>query len=115
LRTAVIYLNKNVSHGIILVSAGRRRLHRFLQGLKATSSAAAHDLLLTVTAAQPKLAAAYLGSAPLLLEPRPSLRWWAGMSLTAHLVQQAAALPLPFAEQACRSAAQPHYCSPYAC
>lgn len=81
---------------------GDRRLQRFLQGLKPTSSAAHYDLLLAVTAAQPALAAAYLGAAQLPLEPRPALRWWAGMSLIGRLVQQASALQPPFLEQARR-------------
>ena len=82
--------------------AGRKRLQRFLQGLRVTTAKAHYDLLLTMTAAQPTLAAAYLVNNSLSLEPRPSLRWWAGVSLVGSVIQQASQVPLPYAEQARR-------------
>ena len=71
-------------------------MQRLLQGLRPSVSRAHYDLLLAVTGAQPRLAAAYLAGAQAALEPKASLRWWAGISLTGHLICQASSLPLPF-------------------
>ncbi len=67
-----------------------------------TAAKAHYDLLLAITAAQPTLAAAYLVNNSLSLEPRPSLRWWAGVSVISSVLQQASLVPLPYAEQARR-------------
>lgn len=69
-----------------------------MQGLRVTASKAHYDLLLAITAAQPTLAAAYLSGASLNLEPRPSLKWWAGVSAIGKIIQHASQLPLPFQE-----------------
>lgn len=82
--------------------AGRKRLQRIMQGLRVTAAKAHYDLLLAITSAQPTLAAAYLATASLSLEPRPSLKWWAGVSVVGSVIQHASRLPLPFMEQALR-------------
>ena len=82
--------------------AGRKRLQRFMLGLRVTATQAHYDLLLAITAAQPVLAATYLSNASLSLEPRPSLKWWAGVSCLGGIIQRASHLPLPFLEQAQR-------------
>ena len=79
-------------------------MQRLLQGLKPTTSRAHYDLLLAVTGGQPRLAAAYLAGTAAALEPKASLRWWAGVTLTGRLVSQASALPLPFLRLAERCA-----------
>ena len=77
-------------------------MQRFMQGLRVTAAKAHYDLLLAIAAAQPMLAAAYLATSCLSLEPRPSLIWWAGVSLLSSVIQHASRLPLPFVEQAQR-------------
>lgn len=90
----------SVSCGI----AGSRRLQRFLQSLQVTAHKAHYDLLLAIAEQKPRLAAGYLsaGATPFSLEPRPGLRWWAGMSLVGRLVKHASQLPLPFLQLAQR-------------
>lgn len=82
--------------------AGRKRLQRFMLGLRVLTTKAHYDLLLAITAAQPTLAASYLANASLSLEPRPSLKWWAGVSCLGNVIQRASQIPLPFLEQAQR-------------
>lgn len=71
-------------------------------GLRVTATKAHYDLLMSITAAQPTLAATYLANASLSLEPRPSLKWWAGVSCLGNIIQRASHMPLPFLEQAQR-------------
>ncbi|CAL8471989.1 g11531 [Coccomyxa elongata] len=86
---------------------GRKRLQRFMLGLRVMATKAHYDLLLAITAAQPTLAATYLANASLSLEPRPSLKWWAGVSCLGNVIQRASQIPLPFLEQAQRVARPP--------
>ena len=62
-------------------------MQRLLQALKVTSSGAHYDLLLSVARQRPDLASAYVASCQLSLEPKPGLKWLAGMSLLGSLIQ----------------------------
>ncbi|BDA47572.1 probable nucleolar pre-ribosomal-associated protein 1 at C-terminar half [Coccomyxa sp. Obi] len=86
---------------------GRKRLQRFMLGLRVMATKAHYDLLLAITAAQPTLAATYLANAGLSLEPRPSLKWWAGVSCLGNIIERASQIPLPFLEQAQRGGRPP--------
>lgn len=61
------------------------------------------ELLLLIGAASPTMAADYLSSCTLNVEPKEaSARWVVSMTLIGQLIDHAAKLPLDFLEQACR-------------
>ena len=70
-----------------LAFAGGRRVLRLLQTLKAASSGAHYDLLLSIAWQRPDLASAYLVSCQLGMDPKPSLKWLASMSVLGTLIQ----------------------------
>ena len=67
--------------------AGKRRVLRLLQALKATSVPAHYDLLLSIARMRPDLASIYLASCQLSLDPQPGLKWLVGMSLLGSMIQ----------------------------
>ena len=79
------YISTNVC-----IVAGRRRLLRLLQRLQATDSQRHAQLLLAATERDAALAAAFLGSIPWPLDPSPTTRWLAAMTLTGRIVEHAA-------------------------
>ena len=67
--------------------AGGRRVLRLLQTLKVASLGAHYDLLLSIARQRPNLASAYLVSCQLGMDPKPSLKWLASMSVLGSLMQ----------------------------
>lgn len=67
-----------------------------MRGLRPTESVNHARLLLEATAADPSLASAFLALDQNPLEPTPSGRWLAAMSVMAAVVERAAVVGPPF-------------------
>lgn len=77
--------------------AGQARLLRLLHKLKVTEVDRHAELLLGVCAASPAMAADYLSSCSLALDPKAgSSRWLVAMTLLGQVVQAAAKVTNPF-------------------
>ena len=68
---------------------------RLLQTLKLASSGAHYDLLLSIARQRPHLASAYLVSCQLGMDPKPSLKWLASMSVLGSLIQLSPVIDFP--------------------
>ncbi len=89
----------NVASSSMVAFTGQARLLRLLHKLKVTEVTRHAELLLAVSAAFPFMAADYLTSCSLNLEPKASSsRWLVGMTLVGQLVQAAAQAVDPFQE-----------------
>ncbi|KAL0027614.1 hypothetical protein WJX79_002615 [Trebouxia sp. C0005] len=94
-------------------SAGQARFHRLLHKLKVTEVERHAELLLAVAAASPAMAADYLSSCALNMEPKASSsRWLVGMTVVGQLVQAAAKAADPFQQLINRSQQPPQLSSP---
>ncbi|KAA6426422.1 MAG: hypothetical protein FRX49_03533 [Trebouxia sp. A1-2] len=93
--------------------AGQARFHRLLHKLKVTEVERHAELLLAVAAASPAMAADYLSSCALNMEPKASSsRWLVGMTVVGQLVQAAAKAADPFQQLINRSQQPPQLSSP---
>ena len=89
--------NQSFASTLLNPAAGQARLSRLLHKLKVTEVDSHAELLLAMAAASPAMAADYLSSCMLNLEPKASSsRWLVGMTLVAQLVQAAAKASDPF-------------------
>ena len=89
--------NQSFASTLLNPAAGQARLSRLLHKLKVTEVDRHAELLLAVTAASPAMAADYLSSCALNLEPKASSsKWLVGMTLVGQLVQAAAKASDPF-------------------
>ena len=80
---------------MFLILAGGRRVLRLLQTLKIASSGAHYDVLLSIARQWPDLASAFLVSCQLGMDPKPSLKWLASMSVLGSLIQLSPDVDLP--------------------
>lgn len=71
-------------------SVGERRILRLLHRLHYTEVFRHTQIIEQITAAQPDIAAAFLGTASVSLEPRLETRWVAGMTVVGKIIQEAA-------------------------
>ncbi|GAB4818251.1 hypothetical protein N2152v2_005297 [Parachlorella kessleri] len=89
------------------LSAGQRRLLRWLQRLRPAESTAHMELIAACTAADPALAVALLLSLPFTLEPALSGRWLAHAAVAGGLMQRVAAVRVGLSQLAQRGAPAP--------
>ena len=95
--TYAITLASTLASTLVRSAAGQARLSRLLHKLKVTEIDRHAELLLAVASASPAMAADYLSSCVLNLEPKASSsRWLVGMTLVGQLVQAAAKASEPF-------------------
>ena len=96
-----------------IITAGQARLLRLLHKLKVTQVDRHAAVLLAVTNASPAMAADYLSSCQLNLEPKSSSsKWLVAMTLVGQLIQAAAQGDPPFQDAVERYA---HRRTPVAC